>query len=278
MKIRSVCAAAALVVLVFQPAQAETPSETYVVCTLAADADSGAVLVEQGDCAARMSPASTFKIAIALMGHDAGVLETADRPELPFQPGYVDWRPEWKQPTTPARWMKLSVVWYSQQVTRMLGMERYSAYVEAFDYGNRDLSGDPGKNNGLTNAWLSSSLEISPREQVAFLRRMIGGQLPVSEAAVALTAEITDYGMKGDGWRVHGKTGAGLPKGADGKPLRGQPFGWFVGWAERDGRQVVFARLIRDRKRQPEPPGFRARDGVIADLFGPSGALAGERK
>tara|TARA_R110002020_G_scaffold35743_5_gene107809 strand:- start:5539 stop:6372 length:834 start_codon:yes stop_codon:yes gene_type:complete len=276
--IRCLFAATALVLAAAQPVRSDTQADTHVVCTLATDAESGEVLVEEGDCAARMSPASTFKIAIALMGYDAGILESADRPELPFKPGYVDWRPEWKQATTPARWMKLSVVWYSQQVTGQLGMERYRAYVDGFDYGNRDLSGDPGKDNGLTQAWLSSSLEISPREQVAFLRKMITGRLPVSEAAVIRTAAITDYGVKADGWRVHGKTGAGLPKGADGNRLRGQPFGWFVGWAERDGRIVVFARLIRDRARQPEPPGFRARDGVIADLFGPAGALAAGAK
>ncbi|MBC7281330.1 MAG: class D beta-lactamase [Hoeflea sp.] len=275
---RQLLAATAFALFAAQPVRADTQGDTHVVCTLAADAESGKVLVEEGDCAARMSPASTFKIAIALMGYDAGILESADRPELPFKPGYVDWRPEWKQATTPARWMKLSVVWYSQQVTARLGVERYRAYVDAFDYGNRDLSGDPGKGNGLTKAWLSSSLEISPREQVSFLRRMIVGRLPVSEAAVGRTAVLTDYGVKGGGWRIHGNTGAGLPKGADGKRLRGQPFGWFVGWAERDGSKVVFARLIRDRERQPEPPGFRARDAGIADLFGPAGVLAAREK
>lgn len=262
---------AALVLGVF--GAAPVAAETRTVCTIAIEADTGAVLLEEGDCTGRMSPASTFKIAIALMAFDAGVLVSPDEPESPFKDGYVDWRPEWKQATTPARWMKYSVVWYSQQVNLKLGMERYKRYVDAFGYGNADVSGDPGKDNGLTRAWLSSSLQISPREQIAFLRRMIAGELPVSEAAVANTAAITDYGMMGDGWRVHGKTGAGLPRGQDGQLLRGQPFGWFVGWAERDGRQVVFARLIRDSERQTVPPGFRARDGVIEDLFAPDGAV-----
>ncbi|TDH36168.1 class D beta-lactamase [Pseudohoeflea suaedae] len=248
-------------------------ARTRVVCTLATDAQSGEVLLEEGDCAGRMAPASTFKIAIALMGFDSGVLQSPEAPELAFKEGYADWRPEWKQATTPARWMKYSVVWYSQQVTQTLGEQAYRRYTEAFGYGNADVSGDPGKHNGLTQAWLSSSLEISPREQVDFLRRMIGGQLPVSPEAVANTAAITDYGMKGDGWHVHGKTGAGLPRGDDGELLRGQPFGWFVGWAEKDGRKVVFARLIRDSERQETPPGFRARDGVIEALFATNGAI-----
>src|SRR5690606_12726087 len=102
--------------------------------------------------------------------------------------GYADWRPEWRQPATPAHWMRESVVWYSQQVTLRLGAERFAAYVAAFGYGNGDVSGDPGRGNGLTHAWLGASLEISPAEQVAFLRALIGHDLPVSAAAVAQMA------------------------------------------------------------------------------------------
>lgn len=247
-------------------------AQTRTVCTLVVEAESGRPLIEEGDCDERRSSASTFKVAIALMGFDAGILTSPHAPELPFREGYPDWRPEWKAPTDPARWMKLSVVWYSQEITKSLGTERYRAYVEAFDYGNADVSGDEGKDNGLTRAWLSSSLQISAAEEVAFLRRLVGGALPVSEAAVRNTAAIMDHGMK-DGWHVYGKTGAGLRQEADGTPVRGQPFGWFVGWAERDGRTVVFARLIQDSERQGSPPGFRARDGLFADLFGPGGAL-----
>lgn len=255
------------------PAVSSALAETTIVCTLATDAASGDVLVEEGDCAGRMPPASTFKVAIALMGFDSGILTSPNAPELPFKEGYVAWRPEWKQPTTPERWMKYSVVWYSQQVNLKLGMERYKRYAEAFDYGNADVSGDPGKDNGLTRAWLSSSLRISPREQVVFVRRMISGDLPVSAEAVANTAAITDYGVMGDGWRIHGKTGAGLPKDAQGNLLSGQPFGWFIGWAEKDGRTVAFARLIQESEKPSSPPGFKARDGVIESLFGAGGRI-----
>ncbi|WP_410526374.1 penicillin-binding transpeptidase domain-containing protein [Rickettsia rhipicephali] len=59
--------------------------------------------------------------------------------------------------------MKNSCVWYSQIITnKELGIEKFRDYVTQFDCGNRDISGDKGKNNGLTNAWFSSSLEIAP--------------------------------------------------------------------------------------------------------------------
>lgn len=127
-------------------------AETRTICTIVLAAETGEAVVDQGDCGRRMSPASTFKIAISLMGFDAGILTSPSRPELPFKKGYIDARPEWRRATTPATWMRDSIIWYSQQVTQRLGMDRYSAYVTAFDYGNRDLTGDPGAHNGLTHA------------------------------------------------------------------------------------------------------------------------------
>lgn len=245
-------------------------AEGRIVCTLIEEAgqpEADRPLVADGDCDTRYSPASTFKIAISLMGFDAGALTSPTAPEMPFREGYVDWREAWKQPADPSRWMRESVVWYSQQVTTRLGIEKFRHYVEAFDYGNRDISGNRGNVNGLTDAWLSSSLAISPTEQVAFLRKMLSGDLPVSAAAVKNTGAITDYGVRRGGWRVHGKTGSGLPKDENGSLMWGRPFGWFVGWAERDGRTVVFARLIQEAEKPEKPAGLKTRDGLFADYF-----------
>jgi beta-lactamase class D len=259
----------AAMVSLSQPAVAEQ----RIVCTMAVEMGSDEPLVREGNCDEPMSPASTFKIAISLMGFDAGILADKDHPEWPFREGYADWNPIWRQATTPETWLRDSVVWFSQQVTERLGEERFADYVARFDYGNRDVSGDAGKGNGLTNAWLSSSLQIAPAEQVAFLTRMLDGELPVSDDAVAHTVEILDQGVRSGGWRVYGKTGAGLPRGDDGALLRGQPFGWYVGWATRDDRTIVFARLVRFSERPEGSPGWFARDGVVDDLFGPDGAI-----
>ncbi|WP_028793650.1 class D beta-lactamase [Thalassobaculum salexigens] len=251
---------------------APATAESRIVCTLIEEAvgpaaEAPRTLVQEGDCDQRHSPASTFKIAISLMGYDAGILTSPTAPVMPFREGYVDWREAWKQPADPVRWMKESVVWYSQQVTARLGSDRFAAYVEAFGYGNRDLSGKKGEGSGLTTAWLSSSLAISPVEQVAFLQRMLAGELPVSEAAVENTVSILDYGVRPGGWHVHGKTGSGLPREENGSLMWGQPFGWFVGWAERDGRRVVFARLIHESEKPEKPAGPKTRDGLFAAYF-----------
>ncbi|OWJ69222.1 class D beta-lactamase [Inquilinus limosus] len=247
-------------------------ADTRTICTIVLRADTGEAIVDQGDCDRRISPASTFKIAISLMGFDAGILTSPSEPELPFREGYIDTRPEWRRATTPATWMRDSVIWYSQQVTQRLGADRFSTYIAAFDYGNRDLTGDPGAHDGLTRAWVSSSLQISPTEQVAFLRKLVRHELPVSDAAVENTARILDQGIRPSGWHVFGKTGAGASRSAESGPAG--PFGWFAGWADRKGQTVVYARLIQDSERQPTPPGPRARDALLSDLFSDSGLLA----
>ena len=113
-------------------------------------------------------------------------------------------------------------------------------------------------------------MQISPVEQVAFLRKLVRHELPVSDKAVENTSVILDQGMKGD-WHVFGKTGAGGIRTAEGKLSK--PFGWFVGWAQKGSDTVVFARLIQDTERQPSPPGMRAREGLLADLFSGRGVL-----
>ena len=245
-------------------------ADTRILCTLIEEiVDGRRTVVRDGDCATRRSPASTFKIAIALMGFDAGILTAPDAPQWRFRQGYVDWREAWKQPADPSRWMRESVVWYSQQVTARLGRERFQAYLDAFGYGNRDATGDSGEGNGLSTAWLSSSLKISPQEQVAFLARMLSGGLPVDPAAIASTAAIVDHGTRHGGWHVRGKTGAYPPRDADGRVIWGRPVGWFVGWAEREGRTVVFARLTQETEKIRGSAGARARDGLFATYFDP---------
>jgi beta-lactamase class D len=246
--------------------QASARAETMTVCTAVADATTGEMLEQEGNCDTRATSASTFKIAISLMGFDAGALKDAHTPALPFEEGYPDWNPAWRSTTDPAKWIKDSVVWYSQQITEALGQERFARYVREFHYGNEDVSGDPGKDNGLTHAWLSSSLEISPLEQLEFLRKIVRRELPVSAHAYEMTQALVDIGPQSSGWHVYGKTGAGMSKNPDGTTAMGQPWGWFVGWATRGDRTVVFARLTKDTERPSAPPGKAAREAVLRDL------------
>lgn len=236
-------------------------------CTLVTELDTGRVLKREGDCERRSSPASTFKVPLSLMGYDAGILEDEDEPAWPYKPEYKSWNKAWKATKNPRSWLKDSVVWYSHVLTRELGEQRFKRYADAFQYGNRDVSGDEGKDNGLTRAWLSaSSLQISPVEQIAFFRKLLKRELPVSAKAHDMTLAIMPKFPLADGWTAYGKTGTGFQPLRDGSFDRSRQFGWFVGWAQKGERKVLFARLIRDERKENSVASFRARDSLLADL------------
>jgi beta-lactamase class D len=246
-----------------------SPAAARTLCTVVADAETGHVLIEDGDCRTRVTPASTFKMALAVMGFDAGVLDDAERPALPFRKGYADWGGDaWKRENTPRSWMKHSVVWYSQRIAEALGVGVLERYARDFGYGNADFSGDPGKNNALERAWISSSLKIAPVEQVGFVRNLINGKLPVSREAASKAMGIVEQWPTPGGWTVWGKTGSAYPRLADGSFDRAAGWGWFVGWAKAGERTLVFARLIQDEKRERVSGGLRARDALLADFDG----------
>lgn len=243
-------------------------ASAHTVCTIVADAKSGSVLLQQGDCSTRVTPASTFKIAISLMGFDSGFLKDANTPTLSFRAGYPNWGGEaWRQPTDPSRWIKYSVVWFSQQVTQSLGMPRFAAYTKQFDYGNANVGGD-ARHDGLTHAWIDSSLQISPSEQLSFLRKVVNRTLPVSAHAFDMTEAITDVAQLPNGWDIHGKTGTGFPAKADGSDDKAHGWGWFVGWARKNGKTVVFARLVQNDAEQKQgiSMGLLARDSFLSDF------------
>jgi beta-lactamase class D len=180
----------------------------------------------------RVSPNSTFKIPHALVGLQTGVLQDADTvlrwdgTEYPF--------PEWNRDQTLTEAIQNSTIWYFQEVAQRVGPVREKRYLQVFRYGNRDLSG------GLTNFWLQSSLKISPKEQVDFLRRFYTYHLPVSKRNIDIVKEILVLEEK-NGALLSGKTGTGW-KDAE---LNGIPInGYFVGYVEKDGNAYFFATNI----------------------------------
>jgi len=210
-------------------------------CTLIVDARTGATIKEKGACDDRYTAASTFKIALALMGYDAGILTDAHNPRWNWNEGMRAPTRD-RKPVDPSIWQADSVLWYSREVARNLGAQRFSSYVGNFRYGNKDVSGEPGKGNGLSHAWIAS-LTISPREQTTFIRRILAYELPISPRAIEQTMAIVPTFSTKSGWRVHGKTGSGWTRDARSQIQLSRPEGWFVGWAERQGRLIVFARL-----------------------------------
>jgi beta-lactamase class D len=236
-----------------------------VVCTLVADAPTGVILIEEGDCSTRVTPASTFKVPLAVMAYDAGILTDARTPVMQFQAGDPDWGgSNWTRDTDPASWMRYSVLWYSQRITHVLGEEALARYARDFRYGTADFSGDPGFENGLERAWIASSLLISPLEQAAFLRALVMDGLPVEPDAMHHAREIVESHPVGD-WVLHGKTGTAYPRRADRSFDYARGWGWYVGWAQSGERLLVFVRLTQARQRSDGSPGNLTRDAFLRE-------------
>ena len=83
----------------------------------------GIIIKADGDVDKQISPMSTFKIAIAAMAYDDGLLKNKEEPKIPWNEKYRKhlggFVPDvWKEDCTPEKWMQYSFVWYSQLLTQ----------------------------------------------------------------------------------------------------------------------------------------------------------------
>lgn len=253
-----------LALLVVLPASPAKSAPDVVECTVILEQETGGAIHRAGTCDERFTPMSTFKVPLALMGFDAGVLKDAHTPRWDYDPKFNAPKRA-RKPVDPTVWEEESILWYSQELTRKLGSKSFDRYVHDFGYGNADTGGNAGKGDGLTQSWLSSSLKISADEQARFMRRIVAHDVPVSPAAADLTVSIIPAFDAG-GWRVQGKTGSGWLRRKNGKLDYARPIGWFVGWAEKDGRKIAFARLRIDSKKATEPSGLALRAIFLKEL------------
>ena len=262
---RALTLVAPICILVAGVGPARAQSMQPFECTLVTSVETGAVINQQGACDRRVSPASTFKVPLALIGYDAGILQDEFNPAWDWQKG-MDAAPQERKTVDPTTWQKESIRWYSREITRRLGKEKFVSYVRRLGFGNGDVAGEPGKDNGLTDSWVNTSLEISPVEQVGFIRRLLANNLPFSRDAQNKTKAIVPVFDGAEAWSAHGMTGTGTMKGPDGKPDPNRPFGWFVGWAEREGQHIVFVRLRVGDKPSEQPMGEVVRGEFLRDI------------
>jgi len=202
-------------------------------------------------CTTRLLPASTFKVAHALAALDAGVVSGADE-KFAYDGKEVSFE-SWRRDHTLRSAMRYSVVWYFQRIAEKLGPVRERDYLKKFDYGNADPS------SGLTTFWLGGSLQITPEEQLRFLRRLYAGELPASLTALRTVKELivqpsgNIVNARGEqpfaapwpaGAVVSAKTGSGTDK--SGAEVR-----WLIGHVARGPRSWVFVSCVAGRASTP---------------------------
>lgn len=199
----------------------------------------------QNRCNQRIAPDSTFKVALSLMAFNQGLIKQDTVFKWDSKKGALS---DWDKDQTPKTWLTYSVVWVSQQITNQLGYPDIKRYLADFKYGNKDFSGDPGKNNGLNYAWLSSSLKISAIEQLNFLKAMLNHKLPLTSEAIEDTRKNMYLGKLDNGADYYGKTGSGRhgrnERLTNPSLLRD---GWFVGFIEQGNNHYIFVSNLTDK-------------------------------
>jgi beta-lactamase class D len=172
-------------------------------------------------------PASTFKIPNSLIALETGVVEDPDKDVFKWD-GIKRDIEAWNRDHTMRSAIAASAVPVYQEIARRIGAERMQHYVDLLDYGNHNIGG------GIDQFWLTGEMRIDPIRQIDFVDRLRRGVLPVSKRSQDLVCDIlpvTRFGAS----LIRAKSGL---LGAEiGKPT----LGWMVGWAEKDGKQTVFA-------------------------------------
>ena len=195
---------------------------------------------EMGDgCKDALPACSTFKVPLAVMAFDAGILKN-ENTKFKWD-GTVDLRKEVNHDHTAKTWMRDSVVWYSQRLTPQLGKVRFQRYLDDFNYGNKDLSG------GITQAWLNSgvdgkpALKITAYEQIEFMNKLWTDALKVNKKAMKLTRDITVLEESPKGFKLNGKTGSNFLDKE--KKLR---LGWYIAHLQSGSKEYIVAANFTD--------------------------------
>lgn len=180
----------------------------------------------------RFSPCSTFKIPNTLIALETGVATGPsmemkwDREKYPKEPWWDEvLKPmgiRWDRDHTLKSAFRNSCVWSYRELAKRVGQEKMQAFLNDFDYGNKDISG------GIDHFWLDSTLEISAVEQVAFLKKLVQNDLPIREKTRSDALQVFERERRKEAV-LYAKTGGG------------ERIGWFVGFIESGRDRYIFA-------------------------------------
>lgn len=183
---------------------------------------------EAGGCDRELGPASTFKIAHALIGLELGKLDSAEH-VFPWD-GREYTVPSWNQDHTLRSAMEVSCVPCFQSLARSIGREEMSRMLVLLGYGNENPGGP------IDSFWLEpGALRVTQRQQLSFLRKLAHGELPVRKGAADVAIDVIPS-TSGDGWTLRGKTGGLMGE---------EPVGWYVGWLESGEQKIYFATVLQ---------------------------------
>ncbi|MFN3197345.1 MAG: penicillin-binding transpeptidase domain-containing protein [Bradymonadia bacterium] len=193
------------------------------------------ILSDEEACNRATMPYSTFKVPLALMAMQAGVVKSIED-EIEWDPKQDPargwWPDSWRGSQNLRAALHSSSAPYFRTLARSMGLVPIARALKLFRYGNRQL--DPTIFPG--RVWVKGPLAISPVEQLDFLKRVHTRTLHgVDDAHIEqLEAAWVDTAP---GLELFAKSGTGA--------LGDEMVGWYVGYTVHNDETHYFAlRLV----------------------------------
>lgn len=182
----------------------------------------------------QVSPYSTFKIVMSLMGLEENIVDSSDT-KLGYD-GTIYWNEKWNKNITFEEGFRESCVWYYEKMMDSMDKEYVKNKLEDLNYGNCDISA--WDENGHNKFWLGSSLKISAMEQVNLLESIFKENDGFKKEDIETVKNFMLVKSE-ETYSVYGKTGSARDTHA-----------WFVGFVEKNDRNIYFAARIDDESQK----------------------------
>lgn len=199
-------------------------------------------------CSRRFAPASTFKIMNSLVALESNV---APDENLLIKWDGVARKPEWDKDMNMREAFKVSNVAYYQELARRIGVTEMQHWLDTVRYGNKRIGPK------LDECWLNDTLQITPDEQVGFIKKLYFDKLPFSQRTQRIVRSMMMQEDQGE-YRLYYKTGTLMPfrSGKD------KVMAWLVGFVEkREVQKGVLSKQMETNYR----PYFFAMNFEVAD-------------
>ena len=220
----------------------EPASAASAECVIIGAAGERPAVSGAAECDHPTAPASTFKIPHALLALQLGVISPTT---------VVDWDgstrgPElWRKTHTVDSAIRWSVLPFFQHTARAIGPARMREGLRSIGYAADSFDGD------VATFWLNGDLVVTPREQFAFLERLVAGHVPV-DAVHRATVREAIHMPKGHVTNAAGTHAFAVAWSGDlevraktgNTEVNGERVSWLVGSVRSSGvEHVVVARV-----------------------------------
>ncbi|RAJ85649.1 beta-lactamase class D [Chitinophaga dinghuensis] len=204
----------------------------------------------------RFLPASTFKIFNSLVGLTTGVIKDTGM-VIPWD-GVTREVPGWNQDLSMQQAFKLSAVPYYQEVARRIGKDQMQMWLDSVKYGNMKIS-------RIDTFWLDNTLQISPDEELGFVKKLYFDQLPFSKTAMKSVRDVMVM-EKTPKYELSYKTGWGV--------VGKKNIAWVVGYIEENRHPSFF--VLNFETEDPKLDLIKARMDILRNILTDAGYFKGE--